>query len=53
MPFRSFKQQQYMFMKHPEIAKKWAKKYGTKKKPEGYKLTSMAKKARKRKKQYA
>ena len=31
--------QQYMFMKHPEIAKRWAKKY---------KLTSMAKKARKK-----
>lgn len=28
MPFRSVKQRNYLFMKHPDIAKKWAKKYG-------------------------
>lgn len=28
-PFVSAKQQHYMFWKHPKIAKKWAKKYGT------------------------
>jgi len=50
MSFKSYKQQAYMFAKHPKIAKKWAKEYGTKKKPKGYKpgpkLSKMAKKAR-------
>jgi len=32
MPFKSTKQQRYMFAKHPKIAEKWAKKYGTIKK---------------------
>lgn len=35
MPFRSAKQRRYMFAKHPQIAKRWAKKYGTKPKPKG------------------
>ena len=30
MPFKSKKQRAYMFAKLPKIAKKWAKKYGTK-----------------------
>ena len=30
MPFKSEKQRKYMFAKLPKIAKKWAKKYGTK-----------------------
>lgn len=30
MPFKSKKQKKYMFANIPEIAKKWAKKYGTK-----------------------
>jgi hypothetical protein len=30
MPFRSKKQRAYLFAKHPAVAKKWAKKYGTK-----------------------
>jgi len=30
MPFRSAKQRRYMFARHPRIAKRWAKKYGTK-----------------------
>lgn len=30
MPFRSGKQRRFMFAKHPKIAKRWAKKYGTK-----------------------
>lgn len=30
MPFKSEKQRQFMFAKHPEIAKKWTKKYGSK-----------------------
>ena len=28
MPFQSKAQQGFMFAKHPEIAKRWAKKYG-------------------------
>jgi hypothetical protein len=30
MPFKSKKQRQYMFKFHPKIAKRWARKYGTK-----------------------
>ena len=30
MPFKSVKQRKYMYAKHPEIAKKWTKKYGSK-----------------------
>ena len=30
MPYRSAKQRRYMHAKHPEIAKKWDKKYGSK-----------------------
>jgi hypothetical protein len=30
MPFKSARQRRYMFAKHPKIAKRWAKKYGTK-----------------------
>ena len=30
MPFKSKKQMKYMFANKPEIAKRWAKKYGTK-----------------------
>jgi len=30
MPFRSVKQRAFLFSQHPKIAKKWAKKYGTK-----------------------
>jgi len=30
MPFRSEKQRRYMWMHHPEIAKRWTKKYGSK-----------------------
>lgn len=33
MPFRSKRQMRYMFAKHPKIAKRWAKKYGTKVRP--------------------
>jgi hypothetical protein len=28
MPFRSKKQEKYMWANHPEIAKKWEDKYG-------------------------
>ena len=30
MPFRSARQRRYLYSKHPEIAKRWAKKYGGK-----------------------
>ena len=33
MPFRSAKQRRYMYAKHPEIAKRWTKKYGSKPRP--------------------
>lgn len=37
MPFKSYAQQKYMFEKMPEVAKRWAEKYGAKKKPKNYK----------------
>lgn len=30
MPFKSVRQRKFMHAKHPDIAKRWAKKYGTK-----------------------
>ena len=30
MPFKSEKQRRFLFMKHPDIAKRWTKKYGSK-----------------------
>ena len=30
MPFRSEKQRKYMWAKHPDIARRWTKKYGSK-----------------------
>jgi hypothetical protein len=30
MPFRSLKQERYLYLNEPEVFKKWAKKYGTK-----------------------
>ena len=30
MPFKSEKQRKFMYSKHPEIAKRWTKKYGSK-----------------------
>jgi hypothetical protein len=29
MPFKSKAQMRFMFARHPKIAKRWAKKYGT------------------------
>lgn len=29
MPFKSEKQRRFMFARHPEIAKRWTKKYGS------------------------
>jgi hypothetical protein len=37
MPYKSEKQRRYMHAKHPEIAKKWDKKYGSKPKPQSKK----------------
>lgn len=34
MPFKSEAQKNYMHAKHPEVAKKWAKKYGIEKQPD-------------------
>lgn len=33
MPFRSKRQRRFMFANHPRIAKRWARKYGTKPRP--------------------
>jgi hypothetical protein len=33
MPFRSAKQRRYMWAKHPDIARRWTKKYGSKPRP--------------------
>ncbi len=30
MPFKSVKQRKYMWAKHPGLAKRWTKKYGSK-----------------------
>ena len=30
MPFKSAKQRKYMWAKHPDIARKWTDKYGSK-----------------------
>jgi len=30
MPFKSEKQRRFMWWKHPEIAKRWTEKYGSK-----------------------
>ena len=33
MPFKSAKQRAFMYAKHPQIAKRWTKKYGAKPRP--------------------
>jgi hypothetical protein len=30
MPFRSIRQRKFMWKNHPDIAKRWTKKYGSK-----------------------
>jgi hypothetical protein len=42
MPYKSEKQRRYMHAKHPEIAKRWDKEYGSK-------VSSPSKKKKKRK----
>lgn len=34
-PFRSARQRRYLYAKKPALARKWAKKYGTKVKKKG------------------
>ena len=43
MPFKSEKQRRYLWVKHPEIARKWTKKYGSK--PKGTKKGKSKKKS--------
>lgn len=50
MPFRSKAQQGFMFAKHPEIAKKWADKYGVSKNLPYHKAANEAVKRQKEKK---
>jgi len=33
MPFKSEKQRRFMYAKHPEIAKRWTKEYGSEPRP--------------------
>jgi len=33
MPFKSERQRRYLWAKHPEVARSWTKKYGSKPKP--------------------
>jgi hypothetical protein len=33
MPFRSERQRRFMWARHPEIAKRWTEKYGSKPRP--------------------
>ena len=33
MPFRSVKQRRYLWWKHPKLARKWTKRYGSKPRP--------------------
>jgi hypothetical protein len=47
MPFRSEKQRRYMWARHPEIAERWTKEYGSKPKPKG-KRKPQATKAKRR-----
>ena len=37
MPFRSNKQRRWMFANKPKLAKRWARKYGTKPRRKGKK----------------
>ena len=43
MPFKSEKQRRYLWVKPPEIARKWTKKYGSK--PKGKKKGKSKKKS--------
>jgi hypothetical protein len=33
MPFRSEKQRRFLWMRHPEIAKRWTEEYGSRPQP--------------------
>lgn len=45
MPFESEKQRKYLWAKHPEIAKKWTKKYGSNPKHQAMKHLKIRKKS--------
>lgn len=44
MPFQSEKQRRYLWMHHPEIAKRWAHEYGSKPKSSKTKRSAIKKK---------
>jgi hypothetical protein len=44
MPFKSKAQMRFMFARHPEIAKRWTKEYGTPKKLPEHVLEKASKK---------
>lgn len=44
MPFKSEAQRRYLWAKHPDIARKWVKKYGSKVQPDSRTLRKAAKK---------
>lgn len=48
MPFRSEKQRRFMWAKHPEIARRWSKKYGSKPVKKKKREKKMAKKVARR-----
>lgn len=35
MPFRSAKQRRFMYKRHPKIAKRWSKRYGSRVRKKG------------------
>ena len=48
MPFKSEKQRRFLWLNHPDIARKWTKKYGTTSKPEAEARRKAAKRELKR-----
>jgi hypothetical protein len=48
MPFRSEKQRRFMFVHHPEIAKRWSHEYGSRPIPNKKALAKIAAKRRQR-----
>ena len=41
MPFKSEKQRKFMWAKHPEIARRWTDKYGSKPRPSAKALDTL------------
>jgi len=48
MPFQSEAQRRYLWLKHPEVAKRWAHKYGTPKHLPEHKNSKLASAASKK-----